>query len=85
MQLPIRVLGDLPERYWKWVNHRGHGSHQLYTVMDRLNKAPNLALAWALGMDNSWRARILPIDDAVRRSRLLKDHYYVMIGICPGS
>jgi SAM-dependent methyltransferase len=82
LKLPIKVLGDFPSLYWERGMSRGHSSHRLFTAMDRLNKAPNLALAWAGGMRESWRARILPIDEPIRRSRLLEDHYYVMIGVC---
>ena len=82
IELPLKLLGDLPDRYWRRSSRLGRGSHRLYTFMDRINKAPNLALAWALGMSGSWRERILPIDDPIRHSRLLKDHYYIMIGIC---
>ena len=83
--LPIRPLGRLPDRYWDSMRDRGHWSHwrhRLYTVMDRVNKAPNYALASTAGMRDAWRARILPIDEPMRHSFLLKDQYYVMIAIC---
>lgn len=80
--LPIKVLDGFPDRYWQSIVDRGRGSHRLYTVMDRINKAPNVALARIAGMGETWRERILPLDEPIRHSFLLTDHYYVMLGIC---
>ena len=82
LRLAIRPLGGLPERYWTSSMERGHGSHRLFTFMDRVNKAPNLALARLRGFGESWRERILPLDAPIQTSRFLNDHYYVMIGLC---
>ena len=82
LALPIRLLGNLPDRYWRSIVERGRGSHRLYRVMDRVNKAPNYALAHIAGMADSWRERIVPLDEKIRLSMLLQDHYYVMIAVC---
>jgi hypothetical protein len=56
--------------------------HTLFTILDRINKAPNYLLAWASGLGESYRERIRPIDEPLRESPLLKPHYYAMIAIC---
>lgn len=82
LALPIRILDGLPDRYWNSIVDGGRGSHRLYTLMDRINKAPNVALARIVGLGEPWRERIRPLDEPIRHSILLKDHYYVMIGVC---
>jgi 2-polyprenyl-3-methyl-5-hydroxy-6-metoxy-1,4-benzoquinol methylase len=77
----IRPLGSLPDWFFEAHAKYGHG-HALFTIMDRINKLPNLALASLLGMGESFRERILPIDAPIKNSPLLKPHYYVLIGIC---
>lgn len=78
----IKPLFSLPQKYWDSQIRNGRGSHKLFTVMDRINKAPNHLLAWAAGLGESFRERILPIDDPIKMSPLLKSHYFAMIGIC---
>jgi len=82
LSLLVRPLGGLPDRYAAERIQHGRGSHRLYTLMDRLNKAPNLLMAWAGGMGETFRAGIHPLDEPVRQSRLLKSHYFAMIGVC---
>lgn len=82
LAMPIRILGGYPNRYWHWMLEHDKGSHRLYTVMDRMNKAPNMALARLRGCGESWRERILPLDDPIQKSMFLKDHYYVMLALC---
>jgi len=75
-------LGGLPKRYWESHVRQGAGSHTLYKLMDRLNKVPNHLLAWATGVGESYREKIAPIDEPIRQSKYLKDHYFAMIGVC---
>ena len=82
LRLLVRPLGSLPDRYDRERIQRGRGSHRLFTLMDRINKAPNLMLAWASGLGETFRAGIHPIDEPVRQPRLLKSHYFAMIGVC---
>jgi hypothetical protein len=42
-------------------------------------------LAWANGLGESFRKRIRPIEEPLRRSSLLKPHYFAMIGLCKES
>jgi 2-polyprenyl-3-methyl-5-hydroxy-6-metoxy-1,4-benzoquinol methylase len=82
LSMVVRPLGTLPDRYYQARIHHGRGSHRLYTFMDRMNKVPSCLLAWAAGVGDKFRSEIRPIDEPVRRSRLLKAHYFAMIGIC---
>jgi SAM-dependent methyltransferase len=82
LSLVIRPLGSLPDRYWQARVQAGRGSHRLFTVMDRINKAPNLLLAWALGMNDTFRGQFGRLDGPLRQSSLLKPHYYVMLAVC---
>jgi 2-polyprenyl-3-methyl-5-hydroxy-6-metoxy-1,4-benzoquinol methylase len=82
LSMAVRPLGWLPDRYCAEQIQYGRGSHRLFTMMDRINKAPNLLLAWASGLGEGFRARIRPIDQPTRKSRLLKSHYFAMIGVC---
>jgi 2-polyprenyl-3-methyl-5-hydroxy-6-metoxy-1,4-benzoquinol methylase len=82
LKLPLRPLGGIPDAYWKAKIHYGRGSHKLFTVLDRINKVPNYVLAWATGVGETFREQIRPIDEPIKRSPLLKDHYYVMIAMC---
>lgn len=82
LALPIRVLGGFPSRYFQWMLAHDKGSHRLYTLMDRMNKAPNMVLARLRGYGESWRERILPLEDPLQTSIFLKDHYYVMMAFC---
>lgn len=75
-------LGDLPKRYWESHVRLGGGSHALYKLMDRINKAPTHLMAWATGVGEEYRERIVPIDEPIRHSRYLKEHYFAMIGVC---
>lgn len=79
---PIRPLGSVPERYWQRILDQRRGSHKMYTILDRLNKAPNHVLAGLRGYREPWRRQILPIDEPIQVSRFLKDQYYVMIALC---
>jgi hypothetical protein len=54
----------------------------LFTLMDRINKAPNQLLAWLNGYDEEFRCQIHPIEAPMKMSGLLKPHYFVMMGIC---
>lgn len=78
----IQPLGQLPGRYWWKHIRKGRGSPLLFTLMDRINKAPNQLLAWVNGYNEKFRCQIRPIDAPLRMSRLLKPHYFVMMGIC---
>lgn len=75
-------LGGLPQKYWESHVRMGGGSHTLFKLMDRINKAPNHLMAWASGVGESYRQRIVPIDEPIRHSRYLKEHYFAMIGVC---
>jgi 2-polyprenyl-3-methyl-5-hydroxy-6-metoxy-1,4-benzoquinol methylase len=79
---PIKLLGDLPTNYLNQRVYRGRGSHRLFRLMDRVNKAPNHLLAWAAGMGDAFRSQIRPLAVPARDSRLLKPHYFAMIAIC---
>jgi ubiquinone/menaquinone biosynthesis C-methylase UbiE len=82
LSMVYKPLGDLPGRYW-WNNVRqGRGSQIFFTFMDRINKAPNQLLAWANGYTDKVRSEIRPIEAPLQLSRLLKPHYFVMLGIC---
>lgn len=81
LRLLVKPLGSLPDSYGEGVV-RGEGSHLLYTVMDRINKAPNHLLAWCAGMGEDFRAQIRPLDEPVRESALLESHYFAMIAVC---
>jgi 2-polyprenyl-3-methyl-5-hydroxy-6-metoxy-1,4-benzoquinol methylase len=85
LAMKLRPLRKLPEQYWETKIRQGRGSHRLFTFLDRLNKAPNYALAWATGLGESFRKRIRPIEEPLRRSSLLKPHYFAMIGLCKES
>ena len=39
-------------------------------------------MAWAAGLGESFRERILPIDEPARQSPLLKSHYFAIIALC---
>jgi SAM-dependent methyltransferase len=78
----IRPFGNLPQRYWDANVRSKRYSHTLYTLMDRLNKLPSHLLAWASGLGESYRQRIVPIDEPIRYSPLLKENYFAMIGVC---
>jgi hypothetical protein len=38
-----------------------------------------------MGLGESYRAEIRPIDEPVRQSSFLSPNYYVMIGVCRAS
>jgi ubiquinone/menaquinone biosynthesis C-methylase UbiE len=78
----VKVMGSLPAVYYTNTVSKGKGSHGLYTLMDRLNKAPNYLFAWMLGLGEAYRDQIHPIDKPLRYSRFLEPHYFIMIGIC---
>jgi ubiquinone/menaquinone biosynthesis C-methylase UbiE len=82
LSMMIKPLGEIPDRYWRRNLLKGRGSHNLFTVMDRLNKAPNILAAWAMGLGDSFRSKIRPIDEPTRNSPLLKPHYFIMIAVC---
>jgi 2-polyprenyl-3-methyl-5-hydroxy-6-metoxy-1,4-benzoquinol methylase len=82
LSMALRPLGNLPERYWHSRIRSSSFSARLFTVLDRVNKAPNLALAWLCGMGDRYRRRIRPIDEPLRESALLRPHYFAMIAIC---
>jgi len=82
LEMRIKLLGDLPERYWQAKIRTGLGKQNLFTLMDRINKAPNYALAWASGLTEDYRCAIRPLDEPVKLSPMLKSHYFAMIGIC---
>jgi|SRR6187399_1565043 len=78
----VSPLGALPRRYWERQMRAGSNNHTLFTLLDRLNKVPNHLMAWATGVGESYRERIVPIDEPVRQSMFLKQHYFAMIGVC---
>lgn len=78
----LRPLGRLPDDYRDTQIMRGKGNVRLFKLLDRINKAPSHALAWALGCGEQVRRQIAPLDAPLRPSRLLKPHYYVMIALC---
>jgi 2-polyprenyl-3-methyl-5-hydroxy-6-metoxy-1,4-benzoquinol methylase len=82
LRTPVRLLGEWPDRYWRSHIQHGRGNHRLFTWMDRLNKAPNAALAWMWGLGDSFRAQIREIDEPLRGSSLLCPNYYVMLAVC---
>jgi hypothetical protein len=82
LSMRIKPLGDRPQRYWNSHIQHGQGNHRWFTLLDRMNKAPNMLLSWMLGLGESFRTEIRPIDEPIRRSSLVNPHYYVMIGVC---
>jgi SAM-dependent methyltransferase len=82
LSLAFKPLGNLPSWYWKWSDGTRRGSHKLYTLLDRANKAPNHFMAWAMGLGEAERAAIRPLDAPMKRSFLLKPNYFIIIGIC---
>jgi SAM-dependent methyltransferase len=82
LSLQLKPLGDLPMRYWTSKIQYGHGNHNWFTFIDRINKAPTMILSHLLGLGESFRAQIRPIDEPTRQSSLLNPHYYVMLGVC---
>jgi hypothetical protein len=82
LSMMFKPLGHIPDTYYQSHIQHGRGSHRLFTLMDRLNKAPNLVAAWAMGLGDSYRRKIRPIDEPTRKSPLLKSHYFIMIAVC---
>ena len=78
----VSPLGELPMKYWESRVRFGEGSHTLFKLLDRVNKAPNHVMAWAAGVGEAYRERIVPIDKPIRHSKYLKPHYFAMIGVC---
>jgi ubiquinone/menaquinone biosynthesis C-methylase UbiE len=82
LSMTIKPLGGIPDAYFQSHIQHGRGNHNLFTLMDRLNKAPNLMAAWAMGLGDDYRRKIRPIDEPTRQSWLLKSHYFIMIAVC---
>jgi ubiquinone/menaquinone biosynthesis C-methylase UbiE len=82
LSMAVKPLGELPSRYWLSHIRQGHGSKLLFTLLDRINKAPNMFLAWANGYNDGFRRAIRPIDEPIKLSKLLKPHYFAMIAFC---
>jgi ubiquinone/menaquinone biosynthesis C-methylase UbiE len=85
LSMMLKPLGDMPGKYYESYVQRGRGSHGLFTLLDRVNKAPNLLAAWAMGLGDGYRRKIRPIDEPTRKSALLKAHYFVMLAVCQTS
>jgi SAM-dependent methyltransferase len=85
LSMRIKPLGDIPMRYWTAKIQHGRGNHNFFTLIDRINKAPSMLVSRLMGLGESYRAEIRPIDEPVRQSSFLSPNYYVMIGVCRAS
>jgi 2-polyprenyl-3-methyl-5-hydroxy-6-metoxy-1,4-benzoquinol methylase len=78
----IRPFGRWPDWYRDKFLVRGKGNPLMHKIVDRLNKAPDHALAWALGYSEQRRSEIRRLQEPAVQSPLLSPNYYAMIAFC---